>query len=128
MSTVNPDSDGGTVRSAVAILCTLALVGTVVGASPAAVGWKAGQALGGDGATAAGVAGGTLAGEKAGGALGAAAATFLNIGPAFGDAGPYGDYAFFPRTTRIAFIVLMWVGRIEIIPVLVLLTPAYWRS
>jgi len=61
-------------------------------------------------------------------ALGAAAATFLNIGPAFGDAGPYGDYAFFPRTTRVAFIVLMWVGRIEIVPVLVLLTPAYWRS
>jgi len=61
-------------------------------------------------------------------ALGAAAATFLNIGPAFGDAGPYGDYAFFPRTTRMAFIVLMWVGRIEIVPVLVLLTPAYWRS
>ncbi|PSP48654.1 potassium transporter TrkH [Halobacteriales archaeon QH_3_68_24] len=61
-------------------------------------------------------------------ALGAAAATFLNIGPAFGQAGPYGDYAFFPATTRAAFIVLMWVGRIEIIPVLVLLTPAYWRS
>jgi len=61
-------------------------------------------------------------------ALGAAAATFLNIGPAFGQAGPYGSYAFFPRTTRMAFIVLMWVGRIEIIPVLVLLTPAYWRS
>jgi len=61
-------------------------------------------------------------------ALGAAAATFLNIGPAFGDAGPYGSYAFFPRTTRMAFIVLMWVGRIEIVPVLVLLTPTYWRS
>jgi trk system potassium uptake protein TrkH len=61
-------------------------------------------------------------------ALGAAAATFLNVGPAFGDAGPYGSYAFFPRTTRMAFIVLMWVGRIEIVPVLVLLTPAYWRS
>ncbi len=61
-------------------------------------------------------------------ALGAAAATFLNIGPAFGIAGPYGSYADFPRTTKVAFIVMMWVGRIEIIPVLVLLTPAFWRS
>ncbi|WP_135363677.1 TrkH family potassium uptake protein [Halosimplex halophilum] len=61
-------------------------------------------------------------------AMGASAATFLNIGPAFGAAGPYGDYAWFPATTKVAFIVLMWVGRIEIIPVLVLLTPAFWRS
>ncbi|WP_136716454.1 TrkH family potassium uptake protein [Halorientalis salina] len=61
-------------------------------------------------------------------AMGAAASTFLNIGPAFGAAGPYGTYNVFPETTKVAMIVLMWVGRIEIIPVLVLLTPAYWRS
>ncbi|WP_247009858.1 TrkH family potassium uptake protein [Halorientalis litorea] len=61
-------------------------------------------------------------------AMGAAAATFLNIGPAFGAAGPYGSYAHFPDTTKLAMTVLMWVGRIEIMPVLVLLTPAYWRS
>jgi len=61
-------------------------------------------------------------------ALGAAAATFLNIGPGFGLAGPYGSYQAFPWTSKVAFIVLMWVGRIEIVPVLVLLTPAFWRS
>jgi len=61
-------------------------------------------------------------------ALGAAAATFFNVGPAFGAAGPYGDYAGFPVTTKVAFIVMMWVGRIEIVPVLVLLTPTFWRS
>ncbi|WP_415383187.1 TrkH family potassium uptake protein [Halosimplex sp. TS25] len=61
-------------------------------------------------------------------AMGAAAATFFNVGPAFGDAGPYGSYAGFPATTKVAFTVLMWVGRIEIIPVLVLLTPTFWRS
>ncbi|WP_336001937.1 TrkH family potassium uptake protein [Halorientalis halophila] len=61
-------------------------------------------------------------------AMGAAASTFLNIGPAFGAAGPYGSYLHFPETTKAAMIVLMWVGRIEIIPVLVILTPAYWRS
>jgi len=61
-------------------------------------------------------------------ALGAAATTFLNIGPAFGDAGPYGTFATFPMTTRAVMVVLMWIGRIEIIPVLVLFTKAFWTS
>ena len=61
-------------------------------------------------------------------ALGASASIFLNIGPAFGMAGPMDNYAGFPTTTRAVMIVMMWVGRIEIIPVLVLLTPAFWRS
>jgi trk system potassium uptake protein TrkH len=61
-------------------------------------------------------------------AMGAAASTFLNIGPAFGDAGPYGTYNDFSMTTKTAMIFLMWVGRIEIIPVLVLFTVSFWRS
>lgn len=61
-------------------------------------------------------------------ALGAAASIFFNIGPAFGLAGPMDNYAGFPVTTRAVMVVMMWVGRIEIVPVLVLLTPAYWRS
>ena len=61
-------------------------------------------------------------------ALGAAATTFLNIGPAFGDAGPYGTFATFPLSTRAVMVVLMWIGRIEIIPVLVLFTKAFWTS
>jgi trk system potassium uptake protein TrkH len=61
-------------------------------------------------------------------ALGAAATTFLNIGPAFGAAGPYGTFASFPLSTRAVMIVLMWIGRIEIIPVLVLFTKAFWTT
>ncbi|UTF55362.1 TrkH family potassium uptake protein [Natronosalvus rutilus] len=61
-------------------------------------------------------------------ALGAAASIFLNIGPAFGLAGPFDNYAGFPLFTRFVMIFMMWIGRIEIIPVLVLLLPAYWRS
>jgi trk system potassium uptake protein TrkH len=61
-------------------------------------------------------------------AMGAAASTFFNIGPAFGFAGPYGSYEPFPVSTKLVMIVLMWVGRIEIVPVLVLFTPAFWRS
>jgi trk system potassium uptake protein TrkH len=61
-------------------------------------------------------------------AMSAAAATFFNVGPAFGIAGPYETYAVFSDATKAVMIVLMWVGRIEIIPVLVLLTRSYWRS
>jgi trk system potassium uptake protein len=61
-------------------------------------------------------------------AMGAAASTFFNVGPAFGIAGPFESYEPFPRSTKLAMTFLMWVGRIEIIPVLVLLTPSYWRA
>jgi trk system potassium uptake protein TrkH len=61
-------------------------------------------------------------------AMSAAAATFFNIGPAFGIAGPLESYETFPQSTKLVMTLLMWVGRIEIIPVLVLLTPSYWRS
>ena len=61
-------------------------------------------------------------------ALGAAASTFLNIGPAFGPAGPYGTYDVFSMSTKAAMVVIMWIGRIEIIPVLVLFTRSFWQS
>ncbi|MWG35160.1 TrkH family potassium uptake protein [Halomarina oriensis] len=62
------------------------------------------------------------------GAMGAAASTFLNIGPAFGFAGPYGSYEPFPDSTKLVMVVMMWVGRIEIFPVLALLTRSFWES
>ena len=61
-------------------------------------------------------------------AMSAVAATFFNVGPAFGIAGPLASYEPFPPTTKLTMTFLMWLGRIEIIPVLVLLTPAFWRS
>ena len=61
-------------------------------------------------------------------AMGAAAATFFNIGPAFGILGPFGTYEVLPMSTKVVMIFLMWIGRIEIIPVLVLFTQAFWRS
>ncbi|GGL63915.1 hypothetical protein GCM10009039_22220 [Halocalculus aciditolerans] len=60
--------------------------------------------------------------------MSATASTFFNIGPAFGLAGPLASYEPFPRSTKVAMTLMMWVGRIEIIPVLVLLTPSYWRG
>jgi trk system potassium uptake protein len=61
-------------------------------------------------------------------AMGASASIFLNIGPAFERAGPLESYGDFSVTTRAVMVIMMWIGRIEIIPVLVLLTPAFWRS
>jgi trk system potassium uptake protein TrkH len=61
-------------------------------------------------------------------ALSATAATLGNIGPGFGVVGPMNSYLPFPPSTKLFMVFLMWVGRLEILPVLVLLTSAYWRS
>ncbi len=59
----------------------------------------------------------------------AAAATILgNVGPAFGVAGPFGSFDEFSPLSKVIMILLMWLGRVEILPVVVLLTRAYWRS
>ncbi len=60
-------------------------------------------------------------------AVAAAATTLGNVGPAFGVAGPMGSFEPFSDFSKIVMIVLMWVGRLEIIPVAVLLTRSYWR-
>jgi trk system potassium uptake protein TrkH len=59
-------------------------------------------------------------------ALAASATTLGNIGPAFGSparglVAPLGD------VSKITMIGLMWAGRLEIVPVVVLLTRHYWR-
>jgi trk system potassium uptake protein TrkH len=60
-------------------------------------------------------------------AIGAAAACIGNVGPAFGTAGPYGSYAGFSDLSTGILTLLMWMGRVEIVPVLVLLTRGFWQ-
>jgi len=60
-------------------------------------------------------------------AIAAAAATLGNVGPAFGFAGPMGSFDPFSDVSKLVMIVLMWVGRLEIIPIAVLLSRHYWR-
>jgi trk system potassium uptake protein TrkH len=60
-------------------------------------------------------------------ALGAAATTLGNVGPAFGFAGPMGSFDPFSDVSKLVMILLMWLGRLEIIPVAVLLSRHYWR-
>ena len=60
-------------------------------------------------------------------AVGAAATTLGNVGPGFGFAGPMGSFDPFSGLSKGVMIVLMWLGRLEIIPVAVLLSRHYWR-
>ncbi len=61
-------------------------------------------------------------------AIGASAACIGNVGPAFGFAGPFGSYAPMSDLSTGILTLLMWLGRMEIIPVAVLLSRNYWRG
>jgi len=56
-----------------------------------------------------------------------AATAIANVGPGLGVAGPYGNFEPFSDASSLVLVVLMWVGRLELLPVLVLLTRSYWR-
>jgi len=59
--------------------------------------------------------------------ISAAAATLGNVGPATGPIGPMLSYEPFSDVSTVVMTLLMWLGRIEMIPVIVLLTRRYWR-
>jgi trk system potassium uptake protein TrkH len=61
-------------------------------------------------------------------AVSASAAALGNVGPAFGFAGPMGSFEPFSDVSKVIMIALMWLGRLEIIPIAVLLTRSYWRA
>ena len=60
-------------------------------------------------------------------ALATSATALGNVGPAFGVTGPMGSYAPLADVSKVTLIGLMWIGRLEILPVVVLLTRHYWR-
>ncbi len=60
-------------------------------------------------------------------AIAAAATTLGNVGPGTGLAGPLGSFAGFPAISKLTMAGLMWMGRLEVIPVVVLMTRHYWR-
>jgi trk system potassium uptake protein len=59
--------------------------------------------------------------------LSAAATTLANVGPGLGFLGPMGSFATFADSSKAILIVLMWMGRLELLPVLLLFTRSYWR-
>ncbi len=58
----------------------------------------------------------------------AVAATLNNIGPGLGIVGATQNYANFCFFTKALFVFLMMLGRLEILPILVLLVPRFWRD
>jgi trk system potassium uptake protein TrkH len=61
-------------------------------------------------------------------ALAATASTLGNSGPGLGFAGPMGSFAPFSDLSTFAMTMLMYLGRLEIVPVLVLFTASHWRA
>jgi trk system potassium uptake protein TrkH len=60
-------------------------------------------------------------------AISASAATLGNVGPALGPAGPVDSYEPFSDVSTFTMTLLMWLGRLEVIPIIVLLSRRYWR-
>jgi trk system potassium uptake protein TrkH len=58
----------------------------------------------------------------------AVAATLHNVGPGLGVVGPTANYAEFASWSKLLFIFLMMLGRLEMFSVLVLFLPAFWRK
>ena len=61
-------------------------------------------------------------------AISAAATTIGNVGPGLGFLGPLGSFEPFSDGSKAVMIVLMWMGRLELIPVAVLFTRRYWQT
>jgi trk system potassium uptake protein TrkH len=60
-------------------------------------------------------------------AIALSATTLGNVGPGFGIAGPMGSFAPFSDVSTVVMTALMWMGRLELIPVIALFTRSYWR-
>lgn len=57
----------------------------------------------------------------------AAASAISNVGPALGDLGPAATYAGLGSDSKLLLSLLMVVGRLEIYPVMILVTHRWWR-
>lgn len=51
-----------------------------------------------------------------------------NIGPAFGVLGPMGGFEMLPVPTKLVMCLLMVAGRLEVMTLLVVVVPSYWRG
>jgi trk system potassium uptake protein TrkH len=60
--------------------------------------------------------------------ISATAAALGNVGPGFGQVGPMANFADLHPISRIVLTLAMWIGRLEVITVLVILRPEAWRG
>ena len=61
-------------------------------------------------------------------AVGLAASSLGNVGPALGDFGPVNNYSTLPTLAKWWCSFLMLIGRLELFTVLILFTPFFWRN
>jgi trk system potassium uptake protein TrkH len=61
-------------------------------------------------------------------AIGVAASSLGNVGPALGDFGPVNNFYDMPAFGKWWASFLMLIGRLELFTVLILLTPFFWRN
>jgi len=65
----------------------------------------------------------TLSGLEA---MSAAIATLGNVGPGYGPVGPMDSFLPFSDAAKLFMVFLMWIGRLEVLSVLVIFTPSFW--
>lgn len=58
----------------------------------------------------------------------AAVTTFNNVGPGLGGVGPYGSFAGYTDFSKIVFSFAMLMGRLEIFPLVIALSPSTWKK
>jgi trk system potassium uptake protein TrkH len=61
-------------------------------------------------------------------AITASIATLGNIGPGFSAVGPMDSFGHFHPVVKVMLFFNMWVGRLEVMTVLVLLQPQVWKA
>ena len=61
-------------------------------------------------------------------AISVSASMLANVGPAFGVGGPLGSFEPFSDFSTLLMTALMWMGRLEIVPIVVLVSRHYWRN
>lgn len=55
-------------------------------------------------------------------------ACLSNIGPAMGSIGPVGDFSSLTEVSKLMIILWMPLGRLELMPILVMLSPGTWKE
>ncbi len=58
----------------------------------------------------------------------AAVTTFNNVGPGLGQVGPSGNFAAYSPFSKLVFSAAMLLGRLEIFPLIIALSPSTWRK
>jgi trk system potassium uptake protein TrkH len=68
----------------------------------------------------------TLGGTDLETSASAAIAVLGNIGPGLSGVGATANFAFFESWQKIVMVLLMWLGRLEVLPIAALATRAFW--